>query len=198
MRRGARAAPPSRPRWYPHAVSASSAAARPAWSERRFQFGQPPWMLADLGERLRGTEHRLLPLLSDLDAAELRAQPDGAWSILQNAGHLGDVEELWQQRVADLRAGREVFAPADPAHFRGLAEAHQARSAAQVIEHLATRRAGLLAALEQADEALLRASAWHERLGTSMGLVDMALFAAEHDDHHLVRIRELRRRLGLR
>ena len=37
-------------------------------------------------------------------------------------------------------------------------------------------------------------TAWHPRLNVSMRLVDHLLFIAEHDDHHLARIWELRRK----
>ncbi len=174
----------------------AASSARPKWADRTFGFGHPPWMIADFAERLRGTVHRLSPLLRDLDPRALRAQVDGSWSIVQNAGHLGDVEELWQQRIDDLRAGRAVYAPADPDHFRRLAQAHQTRSTAEVIEYLATRRAPFLDILAGADDDLQRLEAFHERLGVPMRLVDIAQFVAEHDDHHLLRIRDLRRHLG--
>jgi uncharacterized damage-inducible protein DinB len=166
---------------------------RPRWLERTFRFGHPHWMLADFAERLRGTVHRLEALLADLEPATLRTQDGGRWSILQNAGHLGDVEELWIQRVADLRAGRKVHTPADGDRFRRLAESHRSRTKQEVLRHFETRRAPFLAALAAADEPLQRADALHERLGVSMRLVDLAQFVAEHDDHHLLRIRELRR-----
>ena len=169
---------------------------RPVWAKRAFHFGHPSWMVGDFAERLRGTVHRLAPLLADLDDDALRMQLGGSWSILQNAGHLGDVEELWLQRVADLRAGRAAFAPAAAERFGRLAEAHQARSADDVVRHLRTRRAPFLAALESADARLLDAQAFHERLGVPLRLVDLAQFVAEHDDHHLLRIRALRRELG--
>ena len=169
----------------------------PRWPDRAFRFDNPPWMLADFIERLRGNIHRTGPLLARVPDPLLRAQPDGTWSLLQNAGHLGDVEELWLQRIEELKAGRPVLTPADGAHFSALAEVHQERSAEEVLEYLAHRRAALVRALEGADDTLQRAAALHERLKVNMRLVDMAQFAAEHDDHHLVRMRELRRMLAI-
>jgi uncharacterized damage-inducible protein DinB len=151
-------------------------------------------MLADFAERLRGTVHRLGPLLADLSDATLRTEIDGSWSIIQNAGHLGDVEELWLQRVADLREGRPVYSPADASRFGRLAAAHQVRTPAEVIRYLTERRAPFLEALDTASESLQRAEAFHERLKCSMRLVDVAQFVAEHDDHHLLRIRDIRQR----
>jgi len=154
-------------------------------------------MLADFAERLRGTVHRLVLLLRGVGETALRTKVDGSWSILQNAGHLGDVEELWVQRIDDLRAGRAAYTPADPERFRSLADAHQTRSAGDVVDYLATRRAPLLDALACADESLQRSEAFHERLRVPMRVVDLAQFVAEHDDNHLLRIRQLRHHLGL-
>jgi hypothetical protein len=39
--------------------------------------------------------------------------------------------------------------------------------------------------------------AFHERLQVPMRLVDCAQFYAEHDDHHLIRIRRLRIMVGV-
>jgi hypothetical protein len=44
--------------------------------------------------------------------------------------------------------------------------------------------------LERLDDELERCVV-HPRLGTPMRLVDLAYFIAEHDDHHLARLREL-------
>ncbi|PYS76811.1 MAG: hypothetical protein DMF66_12645 [Acidobacteria bacterium] len=47
--------------------------------------------------------------------------------------------------------------------------------------------------LEALSEAAVAASALHPRLGKQMRVIDMALFVAEHDDHHLATITELGR-----
>ncbi len=54
----------------------------------------------------------------------------------------------------------------------------------------------LVPLLEGADEAAAVRSALHPRLGTPMRLIDLALFTAEHDDHHLAAITALRQRWG--
>src|SRR5262249_27756416 len=126
----------------------------------------------------------------------LHQRPNGTWSILQNAGHLADVEELWAQRLEDLRAARQTMTPANPDHFRALAERHTTRSVDQVVEELRERRARFVHALVGADADLQQRSAFHERLACAMRLVDCAQFAAEHDDHHLLRMRALRGEVG--
>ena len=169
---------------------------RPSWGQRRFLFGQPEWMLADFIERLRGVVPRLGPLLAGVSEEQARQQVDGRWSIAQNVGHLSDVEELWQIRLGDLRGGRTVYTPADPARFQAAALRHHERPLTATVAELSERRSRLVEALAGAPKALQAAVAYHERLRTPMRLVDCAQFYAEHDDHHLLRIRQLRAQLG--
>jgi len=170
--------------------------ARPPWARRRFEFVHPAWMLADFTERLRGLVPRLEEQLRDVgdDAAHRRL--DGTWSIAQNVGHLADTEELWQERLEDLRQRRAVYTPARPERFQAAAERHADRPLPAILAELAERRAALVDALAAAPAELQAARAFHERLQRPMRLVDCAQFCAEHDDHHLLRIRHLRAVFG--
>jgi len=170
---------------------------RPRWADRKFQFVHPPWMLTDFIERLRGVAARLRPLLAGVDEVTAHRRHENAWSIVQNVGHLSDVEELWQERLEDLRQGRESYTPADPVRFQTLSERHQFRPLAATVAELSERRSRLVEALSNATPGLQRATAFHQRLQTPMRLVDCAQFAAEHDDHHLLRIRALRAVYGM-
>lgn len=170
---------------------------RPPWAQRKFSFVHPPWMLADFVERLRGLLPRLDALLVGVDDARARLQVEGKWSIAQNIGHLSDVEELWQERLADLKNGRTTYTPAVGARFQELAKRHQERSVAETRRELEELRLRLVDALAHASPDLQRASAFHERLQVPMRLVDCAQFYAEHDDHHLIRIRKLRTLVGV-
>ena len=170
---------------------------RPPWPERKFMFGHPAWMLADFTERLRGVLPRLEGIVIGLDDELAHRQVDGKWSIAQNIGHLSDVEELWQERLEDLRAGRKTYTPAVGARFQELARRHQDRPLRETLMEFRDRRTHLIGSLAGASPELQRAAAFHERLQVSMRLVDCAQFYAEHDDHHLIRIRRLRAMLGL-
>jgi len=164
---------------------------RPVWTKRRFAFGQPSWMLADFVERLRGLHPRAAALAGGVDHEVLHRRHEGKWSIAQNLGHLADVETLWQERLDDLRRNREVYTPADPARFLAAAERHQGRPLAEILAELAEKRGQLVLAMLAAPRELQMASALHERLQCRMRLMDCALFYAEHDDHHLLRVRTL-------
>ena len=167
------------------------------WAQRVFAFVHPPWMLADFVERLRGIVPRLESLLAAVGDEHAHRQVDGRWSIAQNVGHLSDVEELWQERLEDLRQGRKVYTPAVGARFQEMALRHQKQDLRTILAELARRRARLVDAMSNASPDLQRASAFHERLKVPMRLVDCAQFYAEHDDHHCLRIRAIRSTLGI-
>ena len=178
-------------------IQVSSEFDRPPWAQRKFSFVHPPWMLTDFIERLRGALPRLDALLVGVDDSRARLQVEGKWSIAQNIGHLSDVEELWQERLEDLKNRRKTYTPAVGSRFQELAKRHQVRSVAETLRELKVRRDRLVDALAQASPELQQASAFHERLQVPMRLVDCAQFYAEHDDHHLIRIRRLRILVGV-
>jgi hypothetical protein len=179
------------------AIQVASEFDRPPWAQRKFSFVHPPWMLADFLERLRGVLPRVDALLFGVDDSRARLQIEGKWSIAQNIGHLSDVEELWQERLEDLKNRRKTYTPAVGSRFQELANRHHECSVAETLRELKARRLRLVDALAQASPELQKSSAFHERLQVPMRLVDCAQFYAEHDDHHLIRIRRLRIMVGV-
>ena len=59
-----------------------------------------------------------------------------------------------------------------------------------------SKREQLVAHLESMKLADFERVAMHGRLETTMRVIDMMLFQAEHDDYHLARIRQLIRWFG--
>ena len=59
-------------------------------------------------------------------------------------------------------------------------------------------RQRFVARLDAWDRSLLSLTSLHPRLNQPMRVVDMALFTAEHDDHHLARMTELARQIAPR
>jgi len=74
---------------------------------------------------------------------------------------------------------------------------HEANHNANTIENiLATFREERMAfvhRLDGYDQAFVQRTAIHPRLEKSIRVIDLAFFIAEHDDHHLARISELKR-----
>jgi len=61
----------------------------------------------------------------------------------------------------------------------------------ELIYSFSQIRQQTLALLEDIDDETVFKSALHPRLKTPMRTIDLFLFLAEHDDHHLARISEL-------
>ena len=98
-------------------------------------------------------------------------------------------------RLDDFLAGREILAPADLTNLA----TEESRADDLTLEEIAANfrqsRAAALERLDGLELADFARSALHPRLKTPMTLVDLMAFVAEHDDHHLARIRELKRLL---
>jgi uncharacterized damage-inducible protein DinB len=164
---------------------------RSRWLERDFAFGLPLSMFPDVLERLRGTPARVEERLEHSPPARLSARPGDSWSIQENVGHLLLVEELWEGRLDDFLAGAEALRPAGYDDSR----VDRARFNERPVEELLAafrvarlRHVGRLAELGPPDAGRM---AFHPRLKRTVSVLDMMVFAAEHDDHHLARITQL-------
>lgn len=166
------------------------------WNERRFAADLPLAMFPNVLERLRGAPPRLAERLSGLDGEQLARRLGESWSILENAAHLVQVEAIWIGRLDDFARGLPELRPADSSHQRATAAASGTAGVGEVVAAFASARAQFVTRLEAQGEADLSRTALHPRLRQPMRVLDHMLFAAEHDDHHLARISELRRLLA--
>src|SRR5262245_48237580 len=155
------------------------------WFERRFAFDFPVSVYPALRVRLAGTPVRLQELASELDDELLRRKHGATWSIQENAGHLLDLEPLWNARVDDFPAGREAPTAADLTTRRTHEARHNERPLADILRAFREARLALVARLRGQDPALFARTALHPRLQAPMRLVDHLFFVAQHDDHHL-------------
>ncbi len=162
------------------------------WFERKFSFDFPAEVYPNLIVRLRGTPARLEEILRGLSKEQLTHKPEGKWSIQENAGHLVDLEPLWLARVDDFLAGKETLAPADLTNRKTHEARHNDRRIEELLAGFRRARTALVERLETLSAADFARTALHPRLKTPMRLVDHLYFIAEHDDHHLARIWELR------
>jgi hypothetical protein len=163
------------------------------WVEREFEFNLPVGLFPCVVERLRGTPVRLEELTRGLTREELTAKPGGLWSIQEQAGHLWDLDELHEGRLEDYARGLEVLRAADMRNRKTEEAGHNAERLEEILAAFRAARQRLVRRLESLTEAEVAASALHPRLQKQMRVIDMAYFTAEHDDHHLASISELRR-----
>ncbi len=160
------------------------------WIDRKFNFDFDVALYPNLLARFRGTPARLEEAVRGLSPERLRAKPDGKWSIQENAGHLVDEEELFATRVGEFLAGEEVLTPAA---YQDKDLPHNSREIAEVLAEFRAVRETQVRRLESVSPEDFARTAMHPRLRVRIRLVDHVLFFAEHDDHHLARIWELRR-----
>jgi uncharacterized damage-inducible protein DinB len=158
------------------------------WFDRTFEFTLPADRFPGILERLRGTPARLEERTASLEQHVLIRRHDEHWSIQENVGHLVDLEPLWLTRAQQLFAGATQLAAADLTNRRTHEAGHNRRHIWDLLRDFRAARTQLLDQLSQANDEVIGRSALHPRLGTPMRLIDLALFVAEHDDHHLVTI----------
>jgi uncharacterized damage-inducible protein DinB len=164
------------------------------WTERTFNFDFPVGLYPELIERLRGTPARVADRLAGIDPSRLNRRRDNAWSILENIGHLADLDDiLFLMRLDEYVRGVESLQPADMFNRTTEAANHNAKSLGEILEYFRRTRADLVKTLEHLDPALFGRPAFHPRLKVQMRLVDLMFFQAEHDDHHLATISEILR-----
>ena len=163
----------------------------PLWLERKFEFSIPMNLLPNLCARLRGTPARLEEALRGRSRTILTTKPQDKWSMQEHAGHLLDLEPLWMARVDDYVAASEQLTVADLTNRKTDEANHNARPLEQILTEFRAARESLLKHVDELDASLFARAVPHPRLKTPMRLIDHLYFVAEHDDHHLARIREM-------
>jgi uncharacterized damage-inducible protein DinB len=166
------------------------------WAERTFHFDLPEAFFPLVVERLRGTPARIEDKVRALPPALLTRRDGDAWSIQEHIGHLLDLDDLHTGRLDDFLSGAEVLRPADMANRKTWEARHNETPLADLLAAFRRERGHFVARLDAWDPDLLALTARHPRLGQPMRVVDMALFTADHDDHHLARMTDLARRLA--
>lgn len=161
---------------------------RPRWLERDFAFGLPLSRFPDVLERLRGTPARLEERLGPGPASRLSVRPGDSWSILENVGHLLLVEELWDGRLDDFLAGAEGLRPAGYDASPVEAGRFNERPVPGLLAAFREARLRHVGRLEELGPSDVGRTALHPRLKRTVNVLDMMVFAADHDDHHLARI----------
>lgn len=164
---------------------------RTEWFKRTFPAIEDNGLLPTIIERLSGTPGRVEEILGRLDPDLLTLKPDGKWSIKEEIGHLGDLEPLWYGRVEDLVNGATELRVADLTNQLTHNADHNAAKTITLLQRFREQRQSFVDKLLLLTDEQMERSALHPRLKTPMRIVDLAYFVAEHDDHHLARVRAL-------
>ena len=165
---------------------------RTKWVDRRFTFDAPEGWIYNILERLHGTPARIAEIVKGVAEDKLRNKPGGKWSIKEHIGHLYDLEALHEGRIYDFVMNQDTLRAADMSNAQTEASNHNNRSVDKLIHMFTERRLKLIERFISLDDATQMRKAMHPRLQVLMRPIDVAYFTAEHDDHHLRSIRELR------
>ena len=166
------------------------------WIKRQFNFELPLGMYGNVVERVRGTPARLEDLTRGLTKEALTSRDADKWSIQEQAGHLLDLEELGMKRLDDFEAGRETLVAADMSNQKTHEATHNASALENILRSFRQERMAFVRRLDSYDEAFVQRTALHPRLHQRIRVIDLVFFIAEHDDHHLARISELKRKFA--
>ena len=161
------------------------------WFDRRFDFSFEQNIFPSIIERLDGTYIRLKIKLEKIPSEVLEMKPNNAWSVKENLGHLCDLEPLWQGRLKDIIDGQEFLRPTDLENKKTDLAQHNQSSLEELLAKFKVLRDETVVSLKKLSDQDIYRTALHPRLKTPMRTMDLFLFVAEHDDHHLARITEI-------
>jgi uncharacterized damage-inducible protein DinB len=161
------------------------------WFNRKFPVIEDNGILPSIIERLSGTPVRLEEMIGRLKPALLTLKPVGKWTIKEEIGHLSDLEPLWLGRLEDLITGLPELRVTDLTNQKTHTANHDATEIKILLQRFRELRAQFVKNLVNLKDEQLMVSSLHPRLKTPMRIIDLAYFVAEHDDHHLARIREI-------
>lgn len=155
------------------------------WFDRRFDFDSQQNIFPSIMERLVGTPLRLYAKTLGLNEDQANHKPEGAWSIKEQVGHLSDLEGLWQGRLEDILSGAEYLRSWDLENKQTTNANHNSLSLSELLFNFEGLRKETVDKLRGVNESQIYKSALHPRLNQPMRMMDLFLFVAEHDDHHL-------------
>ena len=162
------------------------------WFERKFDFTFQQNIFPSIIERLEGTFIRLKTKVEQIPSELLEIKPDGKWSIKENIGHLTDLEPIWQGRLNDIIKNEEYLREADLENKKTDLGQHNNTDINDLLSQFQKIREVTLERLIKLTEQDIYKTALHPRLEKPMRTMDLFLFVAEHDDHHLARITEIK------
>ena len=162
-----------------------------SWVERKFDFDFDFKIYLNFIERLAATPDVLDILILSIPEKYYQIKNGKEWSIQENVGHLLSVDDLFMGRLDDYERGASELRPADVSGTRTEKEDFNSGEMKQLLRQFREKRMIFVGRLDQLSAGMFKKVAWHPRLKKPMRLCDMLYFQAEHDDHHLHKIRLL-------
>jgi len=160
------------------------------WFDRKFDFSTTDNILPAVIERLTGTSIRIREKIKKIELQRLVVQPAGKWSVLEQIGHLSDLEPLWQERLQDILSGAKELRLADLTNQKTTQAGHNKKTVDDLLTEFECLRKKTIDQLAMLSDDDLFKSSLHPRLKNPMRVQDLFVFVADHDDHHLAKMTE--------
>jgi uncharacterized damage-inducible protein DinB len=161
------------------------------WIERQFHEKPDAGTFSMVVERLAGTPARVDDKIAIVPPGMLTQRIGSAWTIQEHVGHLWDLEPLWAGRLDEFIARAPEISAADMSNQKTRDAKHNESSIEDLQRAFRVARNAIVEKLESLDESTVLHAAIHPRLQKPMRAIDLCVFVAEHDDHHLARMSEL-------
>ena len=134
------------------------------WFERKFDFNFSIGMWPIILERLRGTIVQLEAVIKNIPEEQMIIKKEGKWSVKEVIGHLYDLEELWDGRIDDFMAHKEVLRAADLKNTKTHEAGDNSRTIGTLLTQFISKRKKLIERVKNIDEATASIVALHPRL----------------------------------
>jgi uncharacterized damage-inducible protein DinB len=161
------------------------------WFDRNFNFSFGTEKYAGIRQRLKQAPDILNDLLRNIPEQILVQKPAGKWSVKEHTGHLSVLEPLWRIRWQDILDKKPVLTTADLNNTATSRAGFNDNDILSLLERFAQERNTTLSFLDSIDPQNESQTSLHPRLQQPMRIIDLALFVAEHDDHHISVIRAM-------
>lgn len=155
------------------------------------EYGRSLDELPVLLERVQGTTARLSDLLARRPVEKLLQRAEGKWSAMEHLGHLLTLQDRFYTRVDDFAQRRTKLCDINLRDQVPFLKGQCLRMPGDVLEEFRLKRLDFANRVEHLHRRSLEHAAYHPCQDRSMRPMDMLLWIAEHDDHHLASVRAL-------
>jgi uncharacterized damage-inducible protein DinB len=158
----------------------------------KIEFDTPVSTYVEQIMKLKSTPRILEELITGIPDKILSKKPKTGWSIKETAGHLLSADNMFIDGLDDYENRLEELRQADMTNQETEEMDYNTLDMGEMFKKFKKRRNVYIGRLAKHQPEFFRITAWHPRLEKPMRICDMLFFQAEHDEHHLNRIRELK------
>lgn len=165
---------------------------REAWFDHKFNLGINQGWTQNIMTRIKDCEIRISHHCASITDKKLSIRSGSKWSIKEHIGHLIDLEQLWINRFLQFEKLYPELVAADLSNKKTEDANHNNNSLEELLKEFRVERQELIDTFNGLSEKAHNHSSYHPRLGVKLQPVDLLFFIAEHDNHHITSIIDLK------